>query len=586
MFQKVLIANRGEIAIRVARTLKEMGIGSVAVYSEIDRDAPHVREADEAFLIGPAVPAESYLNIAKIIETAKEAGAEAIHPGYGFLAENPDFARACDEAGIVFIGPPPEAIEAMGSKTKAREIMAEAGVPIVPGATEPAKDVDEARKQAEDAGYPVACKAAGGGGGKGFRVAMTPDDLADAFEGAGREGEKFFSDDRVYVERYLEDPRHVEVQVLADGHGNVIHLGERDCSIQRRHQKVIEEAPGPQVDAEMRARIGKIATDAAAAVGYRGAGTVEGMQVGDEYFFLEMNTRVQVEHCVTEMVSGVDIVREQVLVAAGEELSLAQEEVELRGWAIECRINAEAAHKKFAPAPGSITTYREPAGPGVRVDSGVEAGSEVTPMYDPMVAKLIVWDVDREHATRRMLRALDEYEIGGLTTLIPFHKAILATEQWARGETCRDLMEDRDWLKSTAPEEVAAPEPTGDGGEVVSRDYKVEVSGKLFDVKVIGEAGAGAGAPAAGGRKPPKRERKTGGAAGASSEALVAPLQGTVFKVNVEQGAEVSEGDLICVIEAMKMENEITAHRSGKVTSLNVEVGAAVSSGDTLAVIE
>jgi acetyl-CoA/propionyl-CoA carboxylase, biotin carboxylase, biotin carboxyl carrier protein len=585
VFQKVLIANRGEIAIRVARTLKEMGIGSVAVYSEIDRDAPHVREADEAFLIGPAVPAESYLNVPKIIETAKQAGAEAIHPGYGFLAENAEFARACAEAEIVFIGPPPEAIEAMGSKTKAREIMAEAGVPIVPGATEPAKDLGEARKQAEDAGYPVACKAAGGGGGKGFRVAMTADELEEAFEGAGREGEKFFSDDRVYVERYLEDPRHVEVQVLADSHGNVIHLGERDCSIQRRHQKVIEEAPGPQVDEEMRERIGKIATDAAAAVGYRGAGTVEGMQVGEEYFFLEMNTRVQVEHCVTEMVSGVDIVREQVLVAAGETLSLSQEGVELRGHAIECRINAEAAHKKFAPAPGAITTYREPAGPGVRVDSGVEAGSEVTPMYDPMVAKLIVWDVDREHATRRMLRALGEYEIGGLTTLIPFHKAILATDQWARGETCRDLMEDRDWLKSTAPEQVAAPDPE-QVADVVSRDYKVEVSGKLFDVKVIGEAGAGGAAPAAGGRKPPKRERKAGGGASASSETLVSPLQGTVFKVNVEQGAEVSEGDLICVIEAMKMENEITAHRSGKVTSLNVEVGAAVGSGDTLAVIK
>jgi acetyl-CoA/propionyl-CoA carboxylase, biotin carboxylase, biotin carboxyl carrier protein len=585
VFQKVLIANRGEIAIRVARTLKEMGIGSVAVYSEIDRDVPHVREADEAFLIGPAVPAESYLNVAKIIDTAKEAGAEAIHPGYGFLAENADFARACAEAGIVFIGPPAEAIEAMGSKTRAREIMAEAGVPIVPGATAPARDVDEARKQAEDAGYPVACKAAGGGGGKGFRVAMTPDDLEEAFDGAAREGEKFFSDDRVYVERYLEDPRHVEVQVLADSHGNVIHLGERDCSIQRRHQKVIEEAPGPHVDAEMRERIGKIATDAAAAVGYRGAGTVEGLQVGDEYFFLEMNTRVQVEHCVTEMVTGVDIVREQVLVAAGEELSIDQEEVELRGHAIECRINAEAAHKRFAPAPGAITTYREPAGPGVRVDSGVEAGGEVTPMYDPMVAKLIVWDVDREHATRRALRALDEYEIGGLTTLIPFHKAILATEQWAKGETCRDLMEDRDWLKSTAPADAAPPEAP-EGTEVVSRDYKVEVSGKLFDVKVIGEAVAGGSAPAAGGKKPPKRERKAGGGASASSESLPSPLQGTVFRVAVERGAEVSEGDLICVIEAMKMENEIVAHRSGKVTALNVTEGAAVSSGDVLAVIE
>ena len=436
MFQKVLIANRGEIAIRVARTLKEMGIGSVAVYSEIDRDAPHVREADEAFLIGPAVPAESYLNIEKIIETAKEAGAEAIHPGYGFLAENADFARACAEAGIVFIGPPPEAIEAMGSKTRAREIMAAAGVPIVPGATEPAKDVAAAREAGRGSRLPGRLQGRGRRRRQGLPRRDDPDDLEEAFDGAAREGEKFFSDDRVYVERYLEDPRHVEVQVLADSQGNVIHLGERDCSIQRRHQKVIEEAPGPRVDAEMRERIGKIATDAAAAVGYRGAGTVEGMQVGDEYFFLEMNTRVQVEHCVTEMVSGIDIVREQVLVAAGEALSISQDDVDLRGHAIECRINAEAAHKKFAPAPGAITTYREPAGPGVRVDSGVEAGSEVTPMYDPMVAKLIVWDVDREQATRRMLRALGEYEVGGLTTLIPFHKAILATEQWAHG---RDL---------------------------------------------------------------------------------------------------------------------------------------------------
>jgi acetyl-CoA/propionyl-CoA carboxylase, biotin carboxylase, biotin carboxyl carrier protein len=588
MFQKVLIANRGEIAIRVARTLREMGIGSVAVYSEIDRDAPHVRAADEAYLLGPAIPAESYLNIAKIIEVAKEAGAEGIHPGYGFLAENAEMARACDEAGITWIGPPPEAIEMMGSKTRAREIMEAAGVPIVPGSTEVAPDIEAARKQADEAGYPVACKAAGGGGGKGFRVAMTPDDLPEAFEGSAREGEKFFGDPRVYIERYLEDPRHVEVQVLADSHGNVIHVGERDCSIQRRHQKVIEEAPGPHVDEEMRERIGKIATDAAAAVGYRGAGTIEGMQVGDEYFFLEMNTRVQVEHCVTEMISGLDIVREQILVAAGEPLSIKQDEVDLRGWSIECRINAENAAKKFAPAPGPIgPSYREPSGPGVRVDSGVEGGGEVTPMYDPMVAKLVVWDVDREKATRRMLRALDEYDSGGLQTLIPFHKAILRTEQWAKGETCRDLMEDNEWLKSTAPPKVDAPEPLEEGAEIVTRDYKVEVSGKLFDVKVIGEAVAGAAAaPAAGGRKPPKRERAAGGGSAASSEALPSPLQGTILKVAVAEGAEVSEGDLICVIEAMKMENEITAHRSGKVTSLNVTEGAAIGSGDVIAVIQ
>ncbi len=349
MFEKVLIANRGEIAVRVIRALKEMGIGAVAVYSEADRDARHVREADEAYLLGPAIPAESYLNIEKILAVAAEAGAEAIHPGYGFLAENAPFARAIGATEITWIGPPADAIDAMGSKTRAREIMQKAGVPIVPGATEPSDTVADAAKLAEEIGYPIACKAAGGGGGKGFRVATTADDLADAFEGAAREGEKFFGDATVYLERYLDDPRHVEVQVLADGHGNVIHLGERDCSIQRRHQKLIEEAPAPHVDDEMRERIGKIATDAALAVDYRGAGTVEGMQVGNDYFFLEMNTRVQVEHCVTEMVTGIDIVREQIRIAAGDPLSLTQDEMVMRGHAIECRINAEAAHKKFAP---------------------------------------------------------------------------------------------------------------------------------------------------------------------------------------------------------------------------------------------
>jgi acetyl-CoA/propionyl-CoA carboxylase biotin carboxyl carrier protein len=468
--------------------------------------------------------------------------------------------------------------------------MQKAGVPIVPGATAPVKDAAAAKKQAEEIGYPIACKAAGGGGGKGFRVAMSADELEDAFEGASREGEKFFSDPTVYLERYLEDPRHVEVQVLADAKGNVIHLGERDCSIQRRHQKLIEEAPGPQVDEEMRERIGKIATDAASAVGYRSAGTVEGLQVGEDYFFLEMNTRVQVEHCVTEMVTGFDIVREQVRIAAGEELSIKQEEVELRGHAIECRINAEAAHKNFAPAPGRITTYREPAGPGVRVDSGVEAGSEVTPMYDPMFAKLIVWDLDREKATARMLRALSEYEIGGLTTLIPFHQTLLATKQWAKGETCRDLTEDPKWLKSLAPEAAPAPASEDDAAAdgKAERSYQVEVGGKLFDVKVIGDA---VGAPAAAGagaalRKPPRRERSGGGGGGASGDDLVSPLQGNVFKVPVEEGQEVSEGDLVCVIEAMKMENEITAHKSGKITQLAAKEGAAVNSGDLLAKIQ
>ena len=598
MFEKVLVANRGEIAIRVMRTLEEMGIASVGVYSEADREAPHVHEADEAFLLGPPVAAESYLKIDRILEVAAQAGAEAIHPGYGFLAENADFARACDEAGAVFIGPPAAAIDAMGSKTRAREIMKEAGVPIVPGATDPSPDLEAARETAAEIGYPVACKAAGGGGGKGFRVARSEDELADAFEGAAREGEKFFSDDRVYLERYLDDPRHVEVQVLADSHGNVIHLGERDCSIQRRHQKLIEEAPGPHVDAEMRDRIGTIATEAARAVDYRGAGTVEGMQVDDEYFFLEMNTRVQVEHCVTEMVTGIDIVREQIRVAAGEELSIGQEEVELRGHAIECRINAEAAHKKFAPAPGKVGDYLEPSGPGVRVDSGLESGGEVTPLYDPMVAKLITWDVDRERATARMLRALGEYEIEPLTTLIPFHRAILATEQWARGETCRDLTEDRKWLKSLAPRPSVDPaascasRPGAAGGasedeaeQQAERTYAVEVDGRLHSVKVIGGTAPTADG-AAPGRRPPKRQRSGSGGGGGGGPTLTSPLQGSVFKVVAEQGAEVEEGALICVIEAMKMENEITAHRAGKITELNVSEGAAISTGDPIATIE
>ena len=586
MFEKVLVANRGEIAIRVMRTLEEMGIASVGVYSEADRKAPFVRLADEAHLLGAAVPAESYLSIEKIIEVAKKAGADAVHPGYGFLAENAAFATALDEAGIVFIGPPASAIESMGSKTRAREIMQDAGVPIVPGATEPSPNAKAAAKTAKEIGYPVACKAAGGGGGKGFRVAMTAADLAEAFEGAAREGEKFFSDDRVYLERYLEDPRHVEVQVLADSHGNVIHLGERDCSIQRRHQKLIEEAPGPHVDEAMRERIGKIATEAALAVDYRGAGTIEGMQVGDEYFFLEMNTRVQVEHCVTEMVTGIDIVREQVRIAAGEELSVSQDGVQMRGHAIECRINAEAAHKNFAPAPGKIDHYVEPAGPGVRVDSGLEAGSEVTPLYDPMVAKLITWDVDREKATARMLRALGEYEIAPLTTLIPFHAAILSTDQWAEGETCRDLTEDKKWLKSLAPQTSPKSAAGEEEAETVERTYSVEVDGRLHAVKVIGAAGPASGATAAGGKRPPKRERSGGSGGGASGPALPSPLQGTVLKVAVEKGTEVAEGDLVCVIEAMKMENEITAHLAGKVTELNVAEGAAINAGDAICKIE
>jgi acetyl-CoA/propionyl-CoA carboxylase biotin carboxyl carrier protein len=599
MFSKVLVANRGEIAVRIVRALDELGVTSVAVYSELDRDALHAKRAGEAYNLGEGPAAENYLSIEKILDVAKRSGAEAIHPGYGFLAENAPFAQACEDAGVVFIGPPASAIEAMGSKTRARELMQAAGVPIVPGTTEPVATVADALKIAKgEIGFPVAVKAAGGGGGKGFRVALTEDELEGAFEGSSREGEKFFSDPTVYLERYLHDPRHVEVQVLADRHGNVIHLGERDCSIQRRHQKVIEESPAPEwvVDEAMRARIGQIGVEAAKAVNYVGAGTIEGLfsaheNAEPEYFFLEMNTRVQVEHCVTELTTGVDIVKEGIKAAAGEELSYRQEDIQLRGHAIECRINAEDASKNFAPAPGKIGAYREPSGPGVRVDSGVGAGGEVSPMYDPMVAKLIVWDADREQATRRMLRALGEYEIEGLKTLIPFHQALLATEQWAKGETCRDLLEDKAWLKTLA---FPTQQPPGDEAgeeEKVEQTYEVEVSGQRFDVRVVGPPFAGGGGvraasgSTAGGRAAPKRKQRESSSS-RGPDTLPSPLQGNMWKVLVKQGDTVTEGQLLCIIEAMKMENEITAHKAGTIVELPIEEGAPIAAGAPIATIK
>ncbi len=592
MFKKVLVANRGEIAIRVFRALRELDVDSVAVYSEADKDALFVGFADEAYAIGEGAANETYLVIDKIIDVAKRSGAEAIHPGYGFLAENAEFAQRCQDEAIVWIGPPPSAIDSMGSKTNARELMAAAGVPIVPGTTEPVETVDDARALIDaDIGYPVAVKAASGGGGKGFRVALTADELEEAFEGASREGEKFFADGTVYLERYLPNPRHVEVQVIADNEGNVIHLGERDCSVQRRHQKLIEEAPAPAVDAEMRARIGEIGVNAAKAVNYRGAGTIEGMLQDGEYYFLEMNTRVQVEHCVTEEVTGIDIVKEGIRVAAGQPLSVKQEDIELRGHSIECRINFEDAAKNFAPAPGKIGNfvgaYVEPSGPGIRVDSGVTNGSEISPLYDPMAAKLIVWAETREEATKRMIRALNEYKIDA-TTLIPFHIGLLESEQWNNGETCKDLTEDKKWLKQFAKPTPTAPADGEEAIELVKKTYTVEVSGKRFDVKVEGEAGGfGGGGTVSSGKKAPKRAERAGGSNnGASSEALTSPLQGSVFKVQTEVGAEVSEGDVLFIIEAMKMENEITAHRSGKVESLSAGEGDSVSAGDTLAIIK
>ena len=578
LFSKVLVANRGEIAVRIFRTLRDLGIGAVAVYSEADRDAPHVRAADEAFLVGPGPAAESYLVGERIVAAAQRAGAEAIHPGYGFLAENAAFARAVEESGITWIGPPSAAIELMGSKTRARTAMRAAGVPIIPGATEPVETVTEVLRLGEEVGYPLIVKAAAGGGGKGMKLVAAPEEAERAFESAQREGEKYFADGRVYVERYLEDPRHVEVQVLADGHGNVIHLGERDCTIQRRHQKLIEETPSPAVDDALRERIGRIAVDAARAAGYRSAGTIEGLltSAGD-YYFMEMNTRIQVEHTVTEEVTGIDLVREQVRIAAGEPLSVRQEDVRLRGHAIECRINAEDVASGFLPAPGRVTTYREPSGPGVRVDSGVVEGTKITGLYDPMIAKLIVHGVDREHARMRMLRALDEFEIGGPPTLLGFHRALLSHPCFIAGETCHGVVESEE-LAARAQELTREASPTGASadGRLRPRATAVEVGGRRFDVTVLEP-------------EPPwaelarrRRERAAQGPSGAGSEAVVSPMQGTVLKVEVTDGDQVEAGRVLCVVEAMKMENEIVAHRPGTVAELSVSPGDAVASGQVI----
>jgi acetyl-CoA/propionyl-CoA carboxylase biotin carboxyl carrier protein len=585
VFTKVLVANRGEIAIRIFRTLRELGIGSVAVYSDVDAGAPHVRYADESYLVGGGPPAESYLAADRIIETALRSGAEAVHPGYGFLAENASFARAVESAGIAWIGPPPEAIEAMGSKIAARERMAAAGVPIVPGTTEALESADQLAALGDRLGWPLAIKASAGGGGKGLKIVRGPEDAERALASARREGEAYFSDATVYVERYLEDPRHVEAQVLADAHGNVLFLGERDCTIQRRHQKLVEETPSPAVDAGLRDRIGEIAVAAARAVGYRSAGTLEGLLTRDgEWFFLEMNTRIQVEHTVTELVTGLDLVREQVLIAAGEPLSLRQEDVRLNGHAIECRINAEDVSKGFLPAPGRITSYREPAGPGVRVDSGVVAGTEISPLYDPMIAKLIVHGVDREHARRRMLRALDELVIEGVPTLVGFHKALLTHPCFVAGETCHGVTESE--LLAQRADSLSHETTTiamGSDGAVRmdARRREIEVAGKRFSVRVL--------APEPPWRELGRRRHDRSAARGAQGEgrgAVVSPMQGTVLAVNTSDGASVDVGDLLCVIEAMKMENEIRADRAGIVAQLAVGAGEPIAAGQTICVID
>ena len=579
----VLVANRGEIAVRIFRTLRELDVHTVAVYSDADRDALHVRAADEAHAIGPGPAAESYLLHERIVDTALRAGADGVHPGYGFLAENAAFAAAVETAGLAWIGPPPAAIELMGSKTAARRAMQEAGVPIVPGTTEPAASANEVVEAAREIGYPVLVKAAAGGGGKGMKVVRSDDEAERAFESAAREGEAYFADPSVYVERYLEDPRHVEVQILADAHGNVVHLGERDCTIQRRHQKLVEETPSPAVDDELRERIGRIAVDAARAAGYRSAGTIEGLLAPDgEYFFLEMNTRIQVEHTITEAVTGLDLVREQVLIASGEPLSFRQEDVRLSGHAIECRINAEDPAGGFLPTPGRITTYREPGGPGVRVDSGVEAGSAVSGLYDPLVAKVIVHDVDRERARLRMLRALDEFEIGGVQTLLGFHRALLRHPCFVAGATCRGVVESEE-LAEEASRLTDAPTAPGAAPRSAGSDRRlaVELDGRRFDVRLR--------VP-----EPPfadlarrRRERAArGGGGSAARDAVVSPMQGTVLDVRVRDGEHVRAGQVLCIVEAMKMENEIDAHRDGVVTALSVVAGAQVTTGQVICVLQ
>jgi acetyl-CoA/propionyl-CoA carboxylase biotin carboxyl carrier protein len=591
MFDKVLVANRGEIAIRVFRTLRELGIGAVGVYSEGDRAALHVAYADEAYLLGPTPAAESYLAVDRILDAAQRARAQAVHPGYGFLAENAAFARAVEEAGLVWIGPPPAAIELMGNKTAARTAMQEAGVPIIPGTTDPVSSVDELLVLGEQLGYPLLIKAAAGGGGKGMEVVEAPGDAGQAFERAQRQGRSYFANPDVYVEKLIVDPRHVEVQVLADAHGNVVHLGERDCTIQRRHQKLVEETPSPAVDEELRERIGRIGVEAARACGYRSAGTVEGLLTGDgDYFFMEMNTRIQVEHTVTEMVTGLDLVREQVLVALGEPLSVRQEDVELRGHAIECRINAEDAARGFLPAPAAVTGYREPAGPGVRVDSGVAAGYEVSGAYDPMVAKLIVHGVDREHARQRMLRALDEFWIEGPTTLIGFHKALLSHPCFVAAETCHGVVESEELATRAAELGAEPPLPTPSNtvlqgktgpGRAVERVRSVEVDGRRFEVRLSEPEPEWLAL----GRR--RRERVShGGGSSGGRDAVVSPMQGTVLGVPVADGDAVEPGQVICIVEAMKMENEVHAHRSGVVRSLSVEPGQPVTTGQVICTIE
>ncbi len=583
MFSKILIANRGEIAVRVIRACRELGITSVAVYSELDRNALHVRLADEAYALGGETAADSYLNTSAILDAIEKSGAEAVHPGYGFYSENADFARAITERGVTFIGPPPEAIEVMGDKISARLAAEKVGVRGVPGTTEIIQHPDEVRSFADEHGYPVAIKAAYGGGGRGMKVVASAEEVDAALESAQREAESFFGRSECYMERYLTWPRHIEMQIIADQHGNTVWLGERDCSAQRRHQKLVEESPAPNFPDEVRQAMGAAAVAVAEGCDYTNAGTVEFLFQDGEFFYLEMNTRLQVEHPVSELVSGIDLVREQIRVASGEELSFGQEDIEQDGHAIEVRINAEdPAGGRFLPSPGTVNELKVPHGFGIRWDGGYEAGDTVSQFYDNLVGKLIVWGSDRATAISRMRSALVELEVGGIATTAAAHSAILASPDFQAGEHSTKWVEESLDLSGVVGKAGDSNQQTEEGEPRVRKDVVLEVNGKRFEVAAWVPEVAGVAVKTS--SKPRRAASSAGGTAGSGQVAV--PMQGTIVKVLVEVGQEVAEGDAVVVLEAMKMENNINADKAGSVVEVKVSPGDTVGAGDIVIVIE
>jgi acetyl-CoA/propionyl-CoA carboxylase, biotin carboxylase, biotin carboxyl carrier protein len=577
---KVLVANRGEIAVRVVRAAADAGLASVAVYAEPDADALFVTLADEAYALGGSTPAQTYLDVAKILDVAARSGADAVHPGYGFLAENADFAAAVLDAGLIWIGPPPAAITALGDKVQARHIAQKVGAPLVPGTADPVADADEVVAFAREYGLPVAIKAAFGGGGRGLKVARTLEEIPELFDSAVREAVSAFGRGECFVERYLDRPRHVETQCLADTHGNVVVVSTRDCSLQRRHQKLVEEAPAPFLSAEQQERLYSSSKAILAEAGYLGAGTCEFL-VGQDgtISFLEVNTRLQVEHPVSEEVTGLDLVREMFRIADGE--ALGYDDPPARGHSIEFRINAEDAGRNFLPAPGPVTRLEIPQGPGVRWDSGVETGGEVAGAFDSMLAKLIVTGATRTEALQRARRALAELVVEGMPTVIPFHRAVVADPAF----TAEPFSVHTRWIETEWDNQVPPYGPAAETGEPEERQtVVVEVGGRRLEVSLPAGLAAGGPAPASGGGKPRKRGGGHGGSA-ASGNSLTAPMQGTIVKVAVEDGTTVAAGDLVVVLEAMKMEQPITAHKSGTVSGLSAEVGASVTSGAVLCTI-